>query len=167
MNDILIRFAQQEDINLILELIRELAEFENLEHQVTATPELLNESLFGERNSAEVLIAESGQKPVAFSLFFHNYSTFLGKNGIYIEDIYVRPDYRSRGIGKALFSHIAELAIQRNCGRIEWSVLDWNRDAIRFYRDMGAVAMEEWTVYRLVSAQFHDLIDKDGQPRVQ
>ena len=154
MSDLSIRFAQEEDIPEILKLIRELAEYEQLAHCVTATPEILRTSLFGDRRTAEVLLAAAEGKAVGYALFFHNFSTFLGKPGIYIEDIFVRPAFRNKGVGKTFFQKIAALALERDCGRIEWSVLDWNQSAIDFYRAMGAHPVDGWTVYRLVESDF-------------
>ena len=153
-NDLSIRFAQEEDIPEILNLIRELAEYEQLAHCVTATTEILRTSLFGDRRTAEVLLAVAEGKAVGYALFFHNFSTFLGKPGIYIEDIFVRPAFRNNGVGKAFFQKIAALALERDCGRIDWSVLDWNQSAIDFYRAMGAHPVDGWTVYRLVESDF-------------
>ena len=132
---------------LILTLIGELAEYERLSHEVVATEDALQEWLFGEKAVAEVLIAELGAEAVGFALFFHSFSTFLGRPGIYLEDLYVRPAFRGRGMGKAMLVHLAKLAKERGCGRLEWSVLDWNEPSIRFYESLGAVAMDDWTVH--------------------
>jgi len=144
-----IRSARPEDAASILSLIQELADYEKLSSEVVATPELIRETLFGERPVAECLLAEVDGQAVGFALFFYNYSTFLGRPGIYLEDLYVQPVHRKRGIGKTLFKRVAGLAVERNCGRMEWSVLDWNEPSIDFYKSMGAVPMSEWTVYRL------------------
>ncbi len=144
-----IREATAGDVPLILDFIRQLAEYEKLSHEVEATEVALRETLFGARPFAEVLIASWGDAPVGFALFFHNYSTFLAKPGIYLEDLFVNPSARGKGIGKALLTRLAELAIERGCGRVEWSVLDWNAPSIEFYRRMGAQAKDEWTVFRL------------------
>jgi GNAT superfamily N-acetyltransferase len=144
-----IRPATRADIPIILELIRGLAEYERLAHECVATEAALDATLFGERPGAEVIIALADGTPAGFALFFHNYSTFLAKRGIYLEDLFVQPASRGRGIGKALLSHLAKIAVDRDCGRLEWSVLDWNVDAIRFYESLGAKAMDEWTVYRV------------------
>ena len=149
---------------MILELIRELAQFERLEDQVTATVPLLEASLFGARPAAEVLIAEGEAEVIGFALFFHNYSTFLGKPGIYLEDLYVRPQERSRGTGRALLARIAAIAQDRSCGRLEWSVLDWNERALRFYRSLGAVPMDEWTVQRLTGTALDALANPARTP---
>jgi GNAT superfamily N-acetyltransferase len=152
-----IREATEGDVPLILSLIRELAEREKLSHEVVATEEALRESLFGERRYAEVLIAEHDGAPAGFALFFHNYSTFLGKPGIYLEDLYVRPEFRGSGIGKKLLAHLAGLAKRRGCGRLEWWVLDWNEPSIGFYKKLGAVPMDDWTVYRVSGSALEDL----------
>ena len=143
------RTARREDIPLILQFIRELADYEHMLDQVVATEGLLEQWLF-ERNTAEVLFAltESGEE-AGFALFFHNFSTFLGRGGIYLEDLYVRPAHRGHGYGKGLLAQLAKLAVERGCGRLEWACLDWNRPSIDFYRSVGAVPMDEWTVYRL------------------
>jgi GNAT superfamily N-acetyltransferase len=134
---------------LIIELIRELAEFERLADQVRIDPGLLGQHLFGEPRYAEAVMAWVGDQPAGFALFFHNYSTFLGRPGLYLEDLFVRPIFRGQGHGEALLRHLARLAVDRGCGRFEWSVLDWNQRAIDFYRKLGAVPMDEWTVYRV------------------
>jgi GNAT superfamily N-acetyltransferase len=144
-----IRFAGEQDVPLILGFIQGLAEYEKLAQEVAATEDLLRETLFGGRRVAEVLIGEDRGEPVGFALFFHNYSTFLGRPGIYLEDLFVKPEMRGRGFGKALLTCLAKLAKERNCGRVEWAVLDWNEPSIAFYKKLGAVPMEEWTVYRL------------------
>jgi GNAT superfamily N-acetyltransferase len=144
-----LRSATVSDVPLIRELIEGLAEYERLRHECHATDDLLRASLFGERSYAEVVIAEWDGEAAGFALFFHNYSTFLARPGIYLEDLFVRPAHRGRGIGKALLSHLAALAVQRHCGRLEWSVLDWNSDAIGFYKKLGARPQDDWTVYRV------------------
>ncbi len=144
-----IRRASASDVPLILSLIHELARYEKLEHEVVATEEGLHESLFGSEPRAEVLIAETGGAAAGFALFFHNYSTFLGRPGIYLEDLFVRPEARKRGIGHALLRKLAAIALERRCGRLEWAVLDWNADAIAFYRRLGAVTMHDWTIFRV------------------
>ncbi|QNO16716.1 GNAT family N-acetyltransferase [Alkalicella caledoniensis] len=143
-----LRFATEDDIRLILEFIRELAEYEKLLHEVVATEEVLMDSLF-KRKVAEVVIGEYDGKPVAFALFFHNFSTFLGRPGIYLEDLYVKPGMRGKGIGKIMLSFLSNLALERNCGRLEWWCLDWNKSSIEFYKQMGAVPMDEWTTFRV------------------
>jgi GNAT superfamily N-acetyltransferase len=137
------------DIPTIRSLIRELAAFERLLDQAQATEEQLHEGLFGSRPSCEVVIAKLGDEPVGFALFFHNFSTFVGKPGLYLEDLYVRQQYRGQGYGEALLRHLAGLAVERGCGRFEWSVLDWNQRAIDFYKSLGAQPMSEWTIFRV------------------
>jgi GNAT superfamily N-acetyltransferase len=149
MGGVRVRSATEEDAPLILDLIRELAEYEKLSHEVVATEDGLRRSLFGDRPAAEVLIGEFEGRPAAFALFFHNFSTFLGRPGIYLEDLFVRPEFRGRGLGKAMLVYLAGLAKERGCGRLEWWVLDWNHQAICFYEKLGARAMEDWTVYRV------------------
>mgnify|MGYP005761780733 CR=1 FL=1 len=148
MSDIVIRRATRDDVPVILEFIGELAEYEHMSDQVVATPELLEEWIF-ERGRAEVLLAELAGKIVGFALFFHNFSTFLGRAGIYLEDLFVRPEARGQGTGKALLRELARIALERGCGRLEWACLDWNAPSIAFYRAQGAVPMEEWTTWRL------------------
>ncbi len=151
-----LRMARPEDVTTILRFVRELAGFERLLDRVTATEEDLRASLFGARPYAEVILAET-DRPVGFALFFHNYSTFLGRPGIYLEDIYVEPEARGHGVGSALIRYVAKLAVERRCGRLEWAVLDWNRNAIAFYRSLGAEAMDEWTVYRVTGKSLERL----------
>jgi len=144
-----IRRAVEADVALILGFIRKLAVYERLAEELEVTEERLRQTLFGESRGAEVIIGEYHRAPVAFALFFHNYSTFLGKPGIYIEDLYVDEPYRRKGFGFAMLQHIVRLAKERDCGRVEWAVLDWNEPAIRFYESLGARAMSDWTIYRL------------------
>lgn len=144
-----IRAADRDDCGLILEFITELAEYEKLAHEVSATQECLADSLFGEKPAAEVVIAQWQGQPAGFALFFTNYSTFLGKPGIYLEDLFVRPEFRGHGIGKSLLSHLAGLVIARGGGRLDWWVLDWNKPAIDFYERIGARGMGEWMPMRL------------------
>jgi GNAT superfamily N-acetyltransferase len=141
--------ATPADVPMILTLIRELAEFERLLHEVTATEAQVREGLFGPRPSAEVAMARIGEEVAGFALYFHNFSTFLAKPGIYLEDLYVRQQFRGQGCGEALLKHLARTALERGCGRLEWSVLDWNQRAIDFYRSLGATPMNEWTTYRV------------------
>lgn len=159
----MIRFANESDIDSIGQLIRGLAEYEKLSHQVNWTSDLLKQNLFGPRPYAEVLIAQddASGEVVGFALFFHNFSTFLGKPGIYLEDLFVKPEHRGRGWGKALLRQLAQLAIERDCGRLEWWVLDWNTPAIEFYKSVGAQAMDQWTVYRVTG----DALTKLAQPQ--
>jgi GNAT superfamily N-acetyltransferase len=144
-----IRSATVEDLPIIAQLIRELAEYERLSHEVAFKEEDLREHLFGKRRYAEVLIAEDGGAPVGFALFMHNFSTFLARPGIYLEDLFVRPAHRGKGHGKALLQQLARIAIERGCGRFEWAVLDWNTPAIDFYRSLGAKPMHDWTIFRV------------------
>ena len=148
--------GKREDVPLILDLIRELADYAKLLDQVTATPELLEEWLF-EKKTAQVLIARVSGEPVGFALFFRNFSTFLGKGGIYLEDLCVRPAFRGKGVGKSLLHRLAALALEEGCGRLEWWCLDWNQPSIRFYRSLGAEAMEDWTVYRVAGKALEEL----------
>lgn len=148
-NGFSIRAARETDTATILLLIRELAEYERLLHEVTATEPGLRQRLFGPQPVAEVLMAEVDGAVAGFALFFHNFSTFLGKPGIYLEDIFVRPEYRGRGIGTGFFRHLARLALERDCGRLEWAVLNWNEPALAFYRRLGATAMSDWSIQRL------------------
>jgi GNAT superfamily N-acetyltransferase len=154
---LLIRPAEAADVPLIAELIRGLARFEKLEHEVTMTEERLAENLFGQHRYAETLIAEEAGVSVGFALFFHNFSTFLAQPGIYLEDLFVIPEHRGRGIGRALLRQLARVAVERGCGRLEWSVLDWNRDAVDFYERLGARPNSEWTVYRLAGEALNAL----------
>jgi GNAT superfamily N-acetyltransferase len=149
---IVIRPATIGDVPIVLDMIKALAEYEKLAHQVVATEEQLKASLFGPRPAAEVLLAFAGDRPVGFAVYFQSFSTFLGVPGIYLEDIFVVPDSRGRGIGRRLLSMIASIAVTRGCGRLEWSVLDWNTPAIGFYRKLGSRPMDEWTVHRLTGA---------------
>jgi GNAT superfamily N-acetyltransferase len=144
-----IRAAVPADAPLILSLIKELADYERLTHEVSADVDELARWLFGDAPKAEVLIGEVDGTPAGFALFFHNFSTFLAKPGIYLEDLYVRPEMRRKGLGEALLRRLAEMAMQRGCGRLEWAVLDWNEPAIAFYKGLGATPMNEWTVYRV------------------
>ncbi len=149
VQDLFIRQAQKEDVPLLLDFIKQLADYEKLSHVVVADAESLRRTLFGEIAFAEVILADYQNQSVGFALFFHNYSTFLGKPGIYLEDLFVVPAMRGKGIGRELLKYLARLTKERNCGRLEWSVLDWNKPAIEFYKNMGAVPMEQWTVFRL------------------
>jgi GNAT superfamily N-acetyltransferase len=144
-----IRSTTPADVPVIAELIRQLAKFEKLEHEVVLTEELLIAGLFGARPFAEALLADEDDQPIGFALFFHNFSTFLARPGMYLEDLFVLPDHRGRGVGRALLTHLAQIAVERGCGRLEWAVLNWNREAIRFYERLGAHPNSEWTVYRL------------------
>lgn len=151
-----LRFADVNDVPLILGFIKELAEYEKMSNEVVATEEDLRNSLF-ERKMAEVIIAEYDHKPVGFALFFHNFSTFLGRPGIYLEDLFIKPEMRGKGIGKMILAFLAKLAIERKCGRLEWWCLDWNEPSIQFYRKLGAVPMDDWTVYRVTDQALENL----------
>ena len=142
--------------------IKELAEYERMSKDVVATEEVLKESLF-KRRMAEVIIGEYKDKPVSFTLFFHNFSTFLGRPGLYLEDLYVKPEMRGKGIGKIILSFLAKLAIDRKCGRLEWSCLDWNEPSVKFYRQMGATPMDDWTVYRVADETLDTLARNFGK----
>jgi GNAT superfamily N-acetyltransferase len=152
-----IRSGRPADVPLIAQLIRGLARFEKLEDEVTMTEDLLAKGLFGDRPYAETLLAEEGGTPVGFALFFHNFSTFLARPGLYLEDLFVIPEHRGHGVGRALLVALARVAVERGCGRLEWSVLDWNRDAIGFYERIGARPNSEWTVYRLAGEALRSL----------
>jgi len=149
--------ATPADVPMIRTLISELAEFERLLHEANATDEQIHESLFGPKPGAEVIIARVGGEVAGFALFFHNYSTFLGRRGLYLEDLFVRPRFRGGGCGAALLRRLAKIAVERNCGRFEWSVLDWNQRAIDFYKSLGAVPMDEWTIYRVTGSALEKL----------
>lgn len=152
-----IRLATEADSALILQFIKGLAEYEKLEHQVVATEQSLRDSLFGDKPAAEVVIAEQDGQPAGFALFFHNYSTFLAKPGLYLEDLFVLPQYRGNGLGKLLLSYLAALAAERGCGRFEWSVLDWNQPAIDFYQAQGATVMPDWRICRVTGESLQAL----------
>jgi GNAT superfamily N-acetyltransferase len=147
--DFAIRVATVEDVPTILSLIRDLAEYERAPHEVVATEANLEEALFGPSPAAEVLLGEEAGEPVAFALFFHNFSTWMGRPGLYLEDLFVKPVVRGKGYGRALLVRLAQIAAERGCGRMEWAVLDWNEPAIEFYRKLGARPNEEWTIFRL------------------
>jgi len=157
MPELEIRATTEDDVPLLLSLIKELADYERLSHEVVATEETLRHSLFGEQRVAEALLGCLGGDPAGFALFFHTFSTFLGKPGIYLEDLYVRPEFRGSGVGQALLVKIAGLAKERGCGRLEWSVLDWNEPAIGFYKRIGAAPVSGWTVYRMTGEALEEL----------
>ena len=157
-----IRPATVDDVPLIRQLIAELAEYERLADAAVATDDDLREQLFGAHPAAEVLIGEVDGEAAGFALFFHNFSTFLGKRGLYLEDLFVRPAFRGAGLGKHLMAALARIAVQRDCGRFEWSVLDWNAPAIGFYRKLGATGLDEWTVQRLEGDALHALASRDA-----
>ncbi len=143
-----IRFATEKDVDLILGFIKGLAEYEKMENEVTATPELLKEWIF-EKKKAEVIFALDNGEEVGFALFFHNFSTFLGKSGIYLEDLFVLPEHRGKGHGKSLLKELAKITVERGCGRLEWCCLDWNKPSIDFYLSLGAKPLDDWTIYRM------------------
>ena len=159
LNGFKLRLAEINDVPLILEFIRELAFYEKMSDEVVATEEVLRESLF-ERKIAEVIIGEYENKPIGFALFFHNFSTFLGKPGIYLEDLYVKPEMRGNGMGTIILSFLAELAIDRKCGRLEWSCLDWNEPSVKLYKQLGAIPMDDWTVFRVSDETLNKLARK-------
>jgi GNAT superfamily N-acetyltransferase len=159
-NDFVIKSATINDVSLIFDFIKELAEYEKLSHAVTATENILKETLFGKNANAEVIIGYYKSSPIGYALFFHNFSTFTGRPGIYLEDLYVKPEMRGNGFGKKLLVYIAKLAQKRNCSRLEWCVLDWNKTAIDFYKSIGAKAMDEWTIYRVDAETLMNLAEK-------
>lgn len=152
--------ATERDVPVLLRLIRELAEYERLAHEVIASEALLHEALFGPHAASEAVIAMAADEPVGFALWFHTFSTFLARRGLYLEDLFVVPAWRGKGVGRALLTHLARVAVARGCGRMEWAVLDWNEPAIRFYRSIGATPMGDWTVYRLTG----DALTELGRP---
>jgi len=152
-----IRTAVPGDESLILSFIRSLAEYEKLSGEVSATEADIQDAIFRERPYAEALLAFRGEEPAGFALFFHHFSTFLGKPGLYLEDLFVKPEFRGRGIGKALLARLAGIAVQRDCGRLEWAVLDWNKSAIRFYRSIGADLITDWRIFRLTGEDLKNL----------
>jgi GNAT superfamily N-acetyltransferase len=156
---ILLRFAEEKDVDLILEFIRGLAEYEHLLDTVKINEADIKKYVF-EKKLLEVVIGEYDGTPAGFALFFHNFSTFVGKPGIFIEDIFVKPEFRGKGLGRIFFSFLAKIALERNCGRMEWSCLNWNKSSIEFYKSQGAKAMDEWTIYRIVENGFKNLAEK-------
>lgn len=155
--------ATEDDLPLILGFIEDLADYERLRDECVATEDKLRATLFGERPQAEVLIARLDGEPAGFALFFHSYSTFLAQHGLYLEDVFVRPWARKSGVGRALMAHVARIAVERDCGRFDWSVLDWNQLAIGFYRNIGAVALDDWTTFRLSGDALHSLAAESHQ----
>lgn len=154
-----LRFAEEEDVELVLTFIKELAKYEGMLDEVVATEEILYDSLFVKR-AAEVIIGEYEGEPVGFALFFHNFSTFLGKSGIYLEDLYIRSSARGKGLGTIMLSYLGKLAQERDCERVEWWCLDWNKSSIEFYKNMGAEGMNDWTVYRVSGENIGQLANK-------
>ncbi|MCW8126661.1 GNAT family N-acetyltransferase [Microbulbifer halophilus] len=161
MSELSIREANVADAALILRFVRELAVYEKAEHEVRATEQMIAESIVGETSTTHALICERDGEPIGFAVYFFNYSTWLGKNGLYLEDLYVTPDARGSGAGKALLRQLAKIAVERDCGRFEWSVLDWNRPAIDFYESLGAEPQSEWIGYRLTGQALRDLAAAD------
>lgn len=153
-----LRNVEEKDCGLLLQLLKELAVYEKMEHLVETTEELLKEALFVKKVT-EAVIAEANGVPVGYAVYFHNFSTFVGRPGIYLEDIYVKPEHRGKGYGKAMLAYVAKLAVERNCGRLEWTVLDWNAPSIAFYKSLGAVPLDEWTIYRLDKETLKNLAD--------
>lgn len=160
-----LRTATPADTPVILACIRGLAEYERLADEAVGTEAQIRETLFGAKPAAEVILAFDGDEPAGFALFFHNYSTFLTRPGLYLEDLFVYPRFRGRGLGKLLLARLAQIAVERKCGRFEWAVLDWNEDAIRFYESMGARQMSDWRIYRLTGASLERLAKEDGARR--
>ena len=158
MNQVEFRYAEEKDVSLILYFIKELADYEKMLDEVVATEEILREWLF-KKNKAEVIFAMEDGKEVGFALFFHNFSTFLGRSGVYLEDLYVKPEYRGKGYGKALLKKLAAIAVERGCGRLEWWCLDWNKPSIDFYLSLGAEPMNDWTVYRIAGDTLNKLAE--------
>ena len=157
MTSLVIRPATSSDLSLVLSFIQGLADYEKLSHLVSATEKTLQESLFGPLPGAEVLLAFESDTPVGFAVYFHNFSTFLGVKGLWLEDIFVKPEYRARGYGKALLLHVARIAKERRCGRFEWAVLDWNAPSIEFYKSLGAVPLDDWTIFRVTGPALEKL----------
>ncbi|MBA4251943.1 MAG: GNAT family N-acetyltransferase [Chlorobiaceae bacterium] len=157
-NELKIVRATKNDIPLILSFIKKIAEYEKLSHEVIATEESLRKSLFGERANAEVVFAYQNNEPIAYAVYFFNFSTFVGKRGLYLEDIFVLPEFRKLGIGKILFTYLMQYAIDKNCGRMEWAVLDWNEPALNFYNKIGATEMTEWKMFRLTENKMKELL---------
>ena len=157
--DINFRYAERKDVALILQFIKELAEYEHMSDEVVANEELLEEWIFDKKKS-EVIFALEGQKEVGFALFFHNFSTFLGRAGLYLEDLFVRPEYRGRGYGKGILKKLASIAVERGCGRLEWCCLDWNQPSIDFYLSLGAQPLSDWTIYRIAGEKLLDFAKK-------
>jgi GNAT superfamily N-acetyltransferase len=154
--------ATERDVPLVFSFIRKLAEYEKLSDEVVATEELLREGLFGPHPAAEVVLAYLDSQPVGFALYFHTFSTFVGRSGMYLEDLFVEPTHRGMGVGNALLAYVANLAVERGCGRFEWSVLDWNTPSINFYKSLGAVPLDDWTRYRMTADPLKNLASKNS-----
>ena len=152
-----IRKATEHDVPLLLDFIRAIANYEKRLHEVVATEKSIRKSLFGKQSTAEGLIAEYDKEPVAFAVYFHNFSTFMGRRGLYLEDLFVKPEFRRQGIGKKLLAHLAKIAVDRGCRRFEWSALDWNEPAIRFYEELGAQKMEQYRLFRITGTALEHL----------
>ncbi|GBD89633.1 acetyltransferase YpeA [bacterium BMS3Abin04] len=161
MKNFVIKKAKKKDAGTILTFIKKLADYENLSHQVTATEELLTESLFGPNAAAECAIGYYNNKPVCFALYFHNFSTFLGKPGLYLEDLFVLPEFRGNGFGKVMLTYLAKLAVERGCGRFEWAVLDWNEPALKFYKSLSAESHNEWIIHRVSGNALYKLAESN------
>jgi len=161
MKNFVIKKAEEKDVATILTFIKKLADYEKLSHQVTATEGLLAESLFGSNAAAECSIGYFKNEPVCFALYFHNFSTFLGKPGLYLEDLFVLPEFRGNGFGKTMLVYLAKLAVERGCGRFEWAVLDWNEPALKFYKRLGAESHNEWVIHRLSGKALHKLAESN------
>lgn len=159
MSELKIIKAEKKDAGLLLNFIKQLAEYEKMLDEVTATEELLEKTVFGPDSKTEAVIGYYNDKPVGFAIYFYNFSTFVGKPGLYLEDLFVIPEMRGKGFGKTLLKHLAQIAVEKDCGRFEWSVLDWNEPAIKFYKSLGAVPMDEWTVYRLTGEPLKKLAE--------
>ena len=155
-----IRHAERKDCALILQFIKDLADYEKMLNEVMATPEILEEWIF-DKHKAEVIFAMEGDVEVGFALFFHNFSTFVGRAGIYLEDLFVQPEHRGKGYGKALLQQLAKIAVERGCGRLEWVCLDWNQPSIDFYKSLGAVPMDEWTIYRIAGPRLKEFAEEE------
>ena len=160
LEDCYLRYAGEDDIQLIFQFIKDLAEYEKMADEVVATEFQLKEHLFGDHSYAEVILAFYDDSPAGFALFFHNFSTFLGRPGLYLEDLFVKPKYRGKGIGTSLLSYLAKVAVERNCGRLEWAVLDWNTPSIEFYKSLNAKPLDDWTTFRLTGDSLDKLSEK-------
>ncbi|MBF0287911.1 MAG: GNAT family N-acetyltransferase [SAR324 cluster bacterium] len=163
-SEVIIKKATENDISLVLSFIKALAEYEQLSHEVVATQETLHNSLFGKNAVAEAIFAYYQEQPAGFAVFFHNFSTFLGRPGIYLEDIYVYPEFRNKKIGRTLLAYMARRAKKRKCGRLEWTALNWNQSAIQFYKNLGATPMQEWTTFRLTGEDLEQLAHNQKSP---